>query len=152
MRKQSMLPAAMDLVKLVGLVIKFPLWHFFSSQKGQEIAEMPLRGTTPNISKFKRAPWLIAKCRLDLYWHILLSRKHLKVQSSISSMQILSTYFWSAFGPDVNFVQNLPDAFCIELNTCGSTAVTGADWTEVCVCRSSLCSVKNVTHWFSGGH
>lgn len=79
-------------------------------------------------------------------------RKHLKVQSSISSMQILSTYFWSAFGPDVNFVQNLPDAFCIELNTCGSTAVTGADRTEVGVCSLSLCSVKNVTHWFSGGH
>lgn len=50
-----MLPAATDLVKLVGLVIEFPISHLLSSQKGQEIAEMPPRGTTPNISKFKRA-------------------------------------------------------------------------------------------------
>lgn len=55
MRKQGMLLAAMGLVKLVGLVVKFPISHLFSSQKGQEIAEMPLRGTTLNISKFKRA-------------------------------------------------------------------------------------------------
>lgn len=39
-----MLPAAMDLAKLVGLVIKFPISHSFSNQKGQEIAEMPLGG------------------------------------------------------------------------------------------------------------
>lgn len=29
-------------------------------------------------------------------------RKHLKLQSSISSMQVLSTYFVSAFGQGVN--------------------------------------------------
>lgn len=50
-----MLPAAMDLAKLVGLVIKFPISHLFSNQKGQEIAEMPLGRTAPNILKFKRA-------------------------------------------------------------------------------------------------
>lgn len=44
-------------------------------------------------------------------------------------MQVLSTYFVSAFGQGVNFVQHFPDVFCIEVNTCGSTAVTGALWT-----------------------
>lgn len=41
-------------------------------------------------------------------------RKHLELQSSISSMQVLSTYFGSVFGQGVNFVQNFPDFFGIE--------------------------------------
>lgn len=48
-----MLPAAMG-AKLVGLVIKFPISHLFSSHKRQQITEMSLRRTIPNISKFKR--------------------------------------------------------------------------------------------------
>lgn len=47
-------------------------------------------------------------------------------------MQVLSTYFGSTYGQGVNLVQNFPDVLCIELNTRGSTAITGALWTELC--------------------
>lgn len=41
-------------------------------------------------------------------------RKHLNLQSRISSMRVLSTYFGSAYGQGVNFVQNVADVLCIE--------------------------------------
>lgn len=137
MRKQNMLPAAMDLAKLqvaCGFGDKISNFRLLSDQKGQEIicygciltAEMPLGGKKPqptNISKFKRVLWLIAKVQSGFRLTHSAFRKHVKFQSSIPSLQILFTYYGSAFGTGLNFVQNLADAFCIELNSCGSMAV-----------------------------
>lgn len=61
MRKQSMLPAAMGLAKLVGLVIKFPISHLFSSQRRQQIAEMSLRGQSQTSQSSRvLCDWLLS--------------------------------------------------------------------------------------------
>lgn len=52
-------------------------------------------------------------------------RKHLKYQFHAGFVHLFCVCIW----PRCEFVQHFPDVFCIEVNTCGSTAVTGALWT-----------------------
>lgn len=77
---------------------------------------MPLRGTTLNISKFKRALWLIAKCR-GIYTGTCCFQKTFKVAKRCQfHVHLFGVCVWPRCEFCTKFSWSLL-FFCIELNT-----------------------------------